>query len=118
MTELKPTTQNHTQCDCALGMDCAVYAPGHAMQFIQERVASASPSKWRDALVDHVAADGWVALRTINDSAQVWVWHHADLSDVVRVGDPVAIHGLYHVLALGRERFNVRVSDEALRQVG
>lgn len=115
MTELNFTTQTHTQCDCTLGMDCAVFAPGHSMPLIQQRVASASPSKWRDACVEQVTADGWVAVRTLDDHTHVWVWHHTDLSGAVSAGDPVAIHGLYNVLALGREWLNVLVSDGARR---
>ena len=115
MTELQLSTHRHTERQCVRGEDCVDFAPGHAMPFLQERVASASPTKWLDAVVDHVEADGWVALTTLNDHLRAWVWHHTDLTTLVNPGDPVAIHGLYNVLALGRARFNVLVSDEVRR---
>ncbi|MFC5929913.1 hypothetical protein D6T64_12545 [Cryobacterium melibiosiphilum] len=110
MTELNTTTQSQIQCDHAPGMPCAVAAPGHAISFLQERVAAATPSQWRDALVEHVTHDGWVALRTLEDDVALWVWHHEDLAEVLSAGDPVAVHGVYHVLARGTGRLNVLVA--------
>ena len=109
MTERNTTTQSQIQCDHAPGMPCAVAAPGHTITFLQERVAAATPSQWRDALVEHVTDDGWVVLRTLHDDLRVWAWHHQDLSDALHPGDPVALHGVYHVLAHGTERLNVLV---------
>jgi hypothetical protein len=37
------------------------------------------------------------------------VWNHSDLGAQVKPGDPVAVHGIYGVLAVGTERFNVVV---------
>lgn len=109
MTELNTTTQSQIQCAHAPGMPCAVAAPGHTISFLQERVAAATPSQWRDAIVEHVGDDGWVALRTLEENAQVWAWHHQDLAHLVSPGDPVAVHGVYHVLAHGTARLNVLV---------
>jgi len=101
---------------------CADNGPGHGLNFIQLRIASATRSRWRDAIVQETTDEGWIALAPLgNDTAGsgtagndvdrgsniVWVWHHADLTDTIRVGDPVALHDLYNVLAAGQGRFNV-----------
>ena len=81
---------------------------------IQQRVSAATPSKWRDAIVTAVTHTGWVAITTLDDHATVWVWNHADLGSSASVGDPVALHGVYHVLAIGAERVNVLLAPAEL----
>jgi hypothetical protein len=105
---------------CEHGESCASRAPGHTLSALQERVASATPSKWRDGLVSHISkgqgsTGGWIGIDLVepNESGQsqtVWVWSHADLTASVTIGLPVAVHALYHALAVGRERFNVLVA--------
>jgi hypothetical protein len=89
------------------GVMCAESGAGHALSFLQQRVASATATKWRDAVVSLVLPDGWVQLTTIDDRGTVWVWHHADLTGALHPGEPVALHEVYHVLALGRSWLNV-----------
>jgi hypothetical protein len=38
------------------------------------------------------------------------VWHHADTNSTTHVGDPVALHSVYHVLAVGPSWLNVAVT--------
>ncbi|NEM91947.1 hypothetical protein [Galbitalea soli] len=105
------TTPHHPHHDAeqhvCTGVMCDVATPGHALSIIQQRVATATASKWRDAVVDSVSADGWVQLTTIDDRETVWVWNHRDLSSVLGAGEPVALHAVYHVLAIGGTWVNV-----------
>jgi hypothetical protein len=94
------------QCN---GEDCTEFAPGHAIPLIQERVAAATPSKWRDAIVTAVLPNGWLVLTAVDDGSLLRVWHHADLGSIVRPGEPVALHRVYNVLAVGSARFNTLV---------
>lgn len=98
------------ECTCEQSLMCATEAPGHALSVIQLRVASATPSKWLDATVRSVSASGWVVLAPLVGEADVSLWHHADLTDTLAVGDPVSLHALYNVVAAGRHRFNVFVA--------
>jgi hypothetical protein len=78
-----------TSCMCAEGA-CTSGRAGHAVLAIQERVAAASPSGWRDALVDRTDSRGWIELVLLSDDRRVWVWSHQ--SGAVRQGTPVALH--------------------------
>ncbi|MFF1876968.1 hypothetical protein [Leifsonia sp. NPDC058230] len=89
------------------GVMCAESGAGHELSFLQRRVASATPSKWRDAVVTLVLPDGWVQLTTIDDQESVWVWQHSDLTGALHSGEPVALHEVYHVLAAGSHWLNV-----------
>ena len=110
MAHLVQTTHRGVPHDCLGAMDCGAVEPGHAVSFMQDRVASATPSKWRDSIVDAVSDDGWVTLTTIDDRRAVAVWNHAGLDSVLSAGDPVAVHALYNVLAVGSARYNVVVA--------
>jgi hypothetical protein len=44
------------------------------------------------------------------EAGTVWVWNHSDLSTLLRAGEPVALHALYGILAVGAERFSVIVA--------
>jgi electron transfer flavoprotein alpha/beta subunit len=39
--------------------------------------------------------------------ADVTVWNHDGLAHVLTVGDPVALHSVYNVLAVGAHRLSV-----------
>ena len=78
-----------TACMCAEGA-CTSGRAGHAVLPIQERVAAASPSAWRDALVDRTDARGWVELVLLESERRVWVWSHQP--GAIRSGTPVALH--------------------------
>jgi hypothetical protein len=125
MTNHTPGVADVMQCTHAHGDSCASRAPGHTLSALQERVAGATPTKWRDGLVRHignrnVGTGGWIGIELIeqgaagadeNDATEtIWVWSHADLSASVTLGLPVAVHALYPTLAVGRERFNVLVA--------
>ena len=88
-----------------------VAAPGHGLSLIQERLASATPSKWADAVVVAVSPAGWIEVVLLSDESAVILWNHADLSDALRVGDPVAVHSVYDVLAAGGAKYNVLRAD-------
>ena len=109
MTNLTPGVRGAMQCDTLPGQPCDGHGAGHAMLPLQERVAAATPGKWRDAIVRSVTADGWVALDVLDSGETVWAWHHVALDSLVAAGSPVALHGIYHTLAIGRQRVNVLV---------
>lgn len=114
MTQHHPTLRMTTLPACSRVETCSGSAPGHALPLIQQRVSAATPSKWRDAIVTAVTGTGWIALTALEDHARIWVWNHADLGSAAGIGDPVALHDVYHVLAIGAERVNVLVAP-ALR---
>lgn len=78
-----------TQCMCAEGT-CTSGRAGHALLPIQERVAAASPTGWRDALVDSTDSGGWIELVLLSDERRVRVWSHQ--SGAIHRGTPVALH--------------------------
>lgn len=84
-----------------------VGAGGHGLSLMQERLAAATPSKWVDAVVVSVSAAGWVEVGLLSDDSTVVLWNHADLTNQIGVGDPVAVHAVYDVLATGTTKHNV-----------
>ena len=116
MTNLTPGVRSVMQCDNSTGDSCSSHGAGHTLLALQERVTAATPSKWRDALVRSASSNGWIELGLL-DSAPggdvdetVWVWNHIDRTHSLPAGTPVSLHGLYHALAIGRERVNVLVA--------
>jgi hypothetical protein len=87
--------------------DCSVTAPGHGISLIQERLAAATPGKWADAVVVAVSAAGWIEVAVLSDDTTLILWNHADNTDTISVGDPVAVHPVYDVLAVGAAKHNV-----------
>ncbi|MHC2997937.1 hypothetical protein [Microbacterium sp. HJ5] len=95
-------------CMCHHGDACSIYAPGHALHLIQSRLASATPSDWADAIVEDAdPRSGVIIVRGLDDDAPVALWNGAGAAGILKRGTPVALHGRYNVLAVGRERFNV-----------
>lgn len=95
-------------CMCDHGDACSSFAPGHALHLIQARLASATPSGWTDAIVEAAdARSGFVIVRMLADGAPLALWNGSGAAAHVTAGTPVALHERYHVLAVGRERFNV-----------
>ncbi len=95
-------------CMCDHGGACSSFAPGHALHLIQSRLASATPSDWTDAIVESAdAASGTIVVRDLTTAEAIALWNSAGAAHVLTPGTPVAVHGRYHVLAVGRERFNV-----------
>ncbi|GAB3618432.1 hypothetical protein GCM10027416_29890 [Okibacterium endophyticum] len=103
-TRTRNTVRNTMECTHSI---CEHGAPGHALRPLQARIAAATPSKWSDAIVRSVTTGGWIAIDRIDSADTVWLWHHSDLSDRLRAGDPVALHGLYGTLAFGGQLVNV-----------
>ncbi|KDA06984.1 hypothetical protein DC31_00540 [Microbacterium sp. CH12i] len=94
-------------CMCDHGDVCSSFTPGHALHLIQARLASATPSEWADSIVEQTdAATGEVRVRTLDGEAWT-LWSAQGAALEVQPGSPVALHRRYHVLAVGRVRFNV-----------
>ncbi len=87
--------------------DCAASAPGHGLSAIQDRLASATPSKWADAVVVSASAAGWIEVALLSGDSTIMLWNHADHTDVIKPGDPVAVHSVYDVLAISGTKVNV-----------
>ena len=95
-------------CMCDYGGACDSFAPGHALHLIQARLAAATPSDWSDVVVE--ASDprsGVIIVRSVADDEPVALWNGAGAAAHASAGTPVALHERYHVLAVGRTRFNV-----------
>jgi hypothetical protein len=86
-----------TACMCAEGA-CTSGRAGHTVLPIQERVAAASPTAWRDAIVDRTDARGWIELVLLESERRVWVWSHQ--SSAIASGTPVALHRAAGVASL------------------
>ena len=131
MTNLTPGVRQVMQCENSAGESCLSHGAGHAGNDLQNRVTAATPSKWRDGIVSHLGTGGWIGVdllgsSTATDAATdaaaadaattdtvetLWLWNHADLRTTLAIGEPVAVHALYHALAAGSERFNVLVTS-------
>lgn len=105
---LSPSTvRERSACMCHRGDACSSHAPGHALHLIQARLASATPSEWVDAIVEHAdPRTGDVAVRTLDGVAHA-LWNAAGAALEAPAGTPVALHERYGVLAVGRIQFNV-----------
>lgn len=105
---LSPSTvRERSACMCDHGDVCSSYSPGHALHLIQARIASATPSDWDDALVEHADAEtGHLVVRTLDGTTHE-LWNRAGAALEAPTGTPVALHGRYGVLAVGRTQFNV-----------
>ena len=117
MSNLKPQVQHSMQCTA--GESCSRRAPGHGISPMQLLASGATPSKWRDAFVSQVDADGWIAIELLDpstgladaatpESGTVWLWSHT--APALELGTPVALHALYGALAVGSERISVVVA--------
>lgn len=91
---------------CEQGRMCLDDHAGHALTPMRLRLATATPSGWRDAIVTEVLEGGVVALDYWRGGEGL-VWQHADLRGALVPGDVVAVHLLYGVLAAGTARWSV-----------
>ena len=114
------TGHQHTTASCAWEQAdmCADNRPGHSVHLLQLRLAAATTTKWRDAIVVSIAASGWIELAPLNGGAIVHVWNHEDLTTELQPGTPVALHTLYNVLTAGRRRVSVLVGQQTERLAG
>lgn len=92
---------------CERAHECSSDRPGHGLHAMQLRLSTATPSKWVDAIVTAVDGDGFATLAAIDGGGTRRVWHHDAFAGTLRLGDPVAVHALYGVLAAGGQRFSV-----------
>lgn len=94
-TTYVPLRETFEMCHSAI---CASGRAGHSVLGIQERVASASPSAWRDAIVVG-ATDGTLELVLVDDGESRAFWNHDHLA--LLAGEPVAWHPVAGVIAAG-----------------
>ena len=113
MSTQKPHTAAEPRTGLAMGMRgcvegeaCSSHRPGHGLHPMQSRLSQVAASRWIDAIVVGAASDGFIELVDLEGRAHR-VWHHGALSGAVAVGDPVALHAVYGVLARGDDRFSV-----------
>ena len=92
---------------CVSASECRSDRPGHGLHAMQERLAATTASKWIDAIVTEVDANGFATLVDFDGGEGHRVWHHDAFSGALHVGEPVALHALYGVLARGDRRFSV-----------
>ncbi|GAA1245906.1 hypothetical protein JOF42_003334 [Microbacterium phyllosphaerae] len=105
-----PSVRERSACMCRHGFACSSFAAGHALHLIQARIASATPSEWIDAIVEHAdATTGDLVVRTLDGAAHV-LWNGAGAALEAPAGTPIALHVRYGVLAVGRTQFNVALS--------
>jgi hypothetical protein len=91
-TTYVPLRETFEMCHTAV---CASGRAGHSVLPIQERVASASPSAWRDALVTHVA-DGSIEVVLLDGEAHT-LWNHDQLG--LAIGEPIAWHQVAGIIS-------------------
>jgi hypothetical protein len=97
---------------------CAAFETGYELHPIQRQAALATASKWRDAIVVGVTAEGWIELLDLATDASAQVWHYRDLTASITPGEPVSINAHYGVLALGGNHISVRLAEPAKAPVG
>jgi hypothetical protein len=83
---------------------------GYELHPIQRQAAIATPSRWRDAIVVSVQADGAIEIFDVESESVSELWHFADLTRLLSAGEPVSLHGDYAVLAVGDAYFSVFVN--------
>lgn len=91
---------------CEAHTACSSDRPGHGLNAVQARLAHATPSKWLDVIIVDVDPDGFVTVADLGGGIRR-LWHHAPLADSLSVGEPVALHAVYGVLAHAEHRFSV-----------
>ncbi len=90
---------------------CAAHDAGHALSSMQEVLAAATPSKWRDAIVVSVAASGWIEIALLDDDSTQLLWNHGDLTAELSIGEPVVVHAVYEVLNAHGSKHSVLRAD-------
>jgi hypothetical protein len=93
-------------------MRCAFEA-GYELNPIQRQAAIATASRWSDAIVTGISSDGHIDLVDLETEQPLRVWHYVSLAPILAVGEPVSVHGLYGVLAVGSRLVSVRTAAPA-----
>jgi hypothetical protein len=112
MTHQPARTTLHFVCTGEFGMECARAEEGHSLHPMRKRLAAATPSKWADAIVVSVSEDGWIELVSVETAATTRVWHHEQVGETLHIGEPVALHATYNVLAVGSDWRSVVTESE------
>lgn len=92
-------------CDAAGSMMCGRPRAGHAVHPMQARIAAATPGAWIDAIVVAATPDGWITAVAVVDGRRLRAWSHEGAA--IAVGEPVAVHELAELLAVGGRRASV-----------
>ena len=92
---------------CESATECASDRPGHGLHVMQQRLAATTASRWVDGFVVSTDDAGFATIADLDGDAIRRVWHHDAFAGALHVGDPVAVHAIYGVLARGAERFSV-----------
>lgn len=100
-TTYVPLRETFEMCHSSV---CASGRAGHSVLPIQERVASASPSAWRDAFVTSTI-NGAVELAFLDGETRS-LWNHDGLG--LALGEPVAWHPVAGLLAAAGELRSAR----------
>ena len=101
------SVRERAACMCDHGDVCSSFAPGHALHLIQARLASATPSDWVDAIVESSdAVTGDLVVRDLDGTAHA-LWNGSGAALEGGACAPVAVHRRFHVLGVGRTKFNV-----------
>lgn len=93
-TTYVPLRETLAMCGSSL---CASGRAGHSVLPIQDRVASASPSAWRDGIVT-ASSTGTVTFALFDGETHT-VWNHDDLG--LAEGEPLAWHPVAGLIAAG-----------------
>jgi hypothetical protein len=91
----------------------SAFDAGFELNPIQRQAAVATASKWRDAIVTGITPDGYIDLVDLATDRPERVWHYLSLSPILGIGEPVSVHGLYGVLAVGSRLVSVRTAAPA-----
>ncbi|VXB68489.1 conserved hypothetical protein [Microbacterium sp. 8M] len=94
-------------CMCHHGDVCSSFAPGHALHLIQARLAAATTAGWTDALVSDVDRSAGIVEVVTLDGEALSLWNAGGAALEVELGQPVAVHTRWDVLAIGALRYNV-----------
>ena len=75
LNHLSPlSVRERSTCMCRHGFACSSFEAGHALHLIQARIASATPSEWADAIVEHAdATTGELLVRTLDDLSLIHI---------------------------------------------
>ncbi|MDQ2660459.1 MAG: hypothetical protein M3Y52_01140 [Actinomycetota bacterium] len=92
---------------CIAATECSSDRPGHRVHLMQQRLAATTASKWVDVIVVGLDDEGFVTLAELGGETAHRVWHHDSLEGTLAVGEPVALHRVYGVLARGTDRFSI-----------
>ena len=92
---------------CESATECRSHRPGHGLHVMQDRLATTTASKWIDAIVVDVDDQGFATLADLDGDGLRRVWHHDAFGGTLALGEPVALHVVYGVLARGDERHSV-----------